>query len=160
MDNSASNKMTKSSIEKQNPMSVGKYKDCSKMDISVINNPRTLHERYQVCCPKTFGTFKNQTPICKQMDKKFKELMNAHYIAPSEVQYGYLKENGDPMSDATDQSVMSPDSKENTGAVIGGIKMMRKMTKKSSRNKKSQRNKKSFKKRKRSRKKRSRKTNK
>ena len=156
MNNSLSNKMTKSLVKNPN---VVQGMDCSKMDISVINDPRELHGRYQRCCPYTrtpFGTFKSKTPICKQMDKKFKELMNARYIAPSEVQYGYLKENGDPMSDATDQSVMSPDSKENTGAVIGGIKMTRKMTKK----RKSQRNKKSFKKRKRSRKKRSRKTNK
>lgn len=154
MDNSASNKMTmtKSSIEKQNPMSVGRKIDCSKMDISVIKSPRELHSRYQGCCPKTFGTFKNQTPICKQMDKKFKELMNAHYIGQSEVQYGYLKESGDPMSNDGDQYVMQPETPtpDLTTATIGGNKMKKKTTKKrkSSRNKKSSRKKKSLKRKK------------
>lgn len=146
MDNSASNKMTmtKSSIEKQN---VVEDIDCSKIDIRLINDPRTLHARYQDCCPYTrsqlFGTSKTKTPICKQMDKKFKELMNAHYIGPSEVQYGYLKENGD-------QSVMQPETSI-PDLTIGGNKMKKKTTKKrkSSRNKKSSRKKKSLKRKKR-----------
>jgi hypothetical protein len=49
--------------------------DCSKMDIDIIEDPKTLHSRYQVCCPKQFG-FKNRSPICKKMDDKFKNILN------------------------------------------------------------------------------------
>ena len=165
MNNSLSNKMTKSLVKNPN---VVQQLDCSKMDVSVINDPRELHGRYQRCCPYTrtpFGTFKSKTPVCKQMDKKFKELMNARYVAPSEVQYGYLKENGDPLSNEGNKSLIQPGLEEGidlTSAIIGGIKMKRKMTKKrkSQGKTKSLRNKKSFKKRKQNRKKRSRKTNK
>ena len=72
-------KITKQQIEKNNPMGFGKYKDCSKMNIDVITDPRELHARYQACCPyrqTPLGTWKTKTPFCIKLDKKYKEKAN------------------------------------------------------------------------------------
>jgi hypothetical protein len=73
------NKITKQMIEKNNPMGFSKYKDCSKMNIDVITNPRELHARYQSCCPSRqtpMGPWKTTTPFCKKLDKRYKMIVN------------------------------------------------------------------------------------
>ena len=68
----AKNKITKEKIESRNTMSFGKYKDCSKMDISVIKNTKELHSRYHACdCAKQFFPSKK----CKEIKNKFKETL-------------------------------------------------------------------------------------
>jgi hypothetical protein len=72
-------KITKQQIEQNNPMGVGKYKDCSNMNIDVITDPRELHARYKVCCPyrqTPIGTWKTKTPFCVKLDNKYKEKVN------------------------------------------------------------------------------------
>ena len=69
------NKITTQLINKTNPMSVGKYKDCSKMNIDVITDPKELHARYQVCCPYTktpFGAWKTSSRFCKKLESRYK----------------------------------------------------------------------------------------
>ena len=71
----AKNKITKEKIESLNPMSFGKYKDCSKMDISVIKHTAELHRRYHACnCTKQFFPSKK----CKEINNKFKASLSNH----------------------------------------------------------------------------------
>jgi hypothetical protein len=72
-------KITKQMIEKNNPMGFSKYKDCSKMNIDVITNPRELHARYQSCCPSRqtpMGPWKTTSPFCKKLDERYKMIVN------------------------------------------------------------------------------------
>ena len=76
---SKTKKITKQLIEKRNPMGFSKYKDCSKMNIDVITNPRELHARYQSCCPSRqtpMGTWKTTSPFCKKLDNRYKMIIN------------------------------------------------------------------------------------
>ena len=55
--------------------SVGNVVDCSKMNVDVIQDPKTLHSKYQVCCPKNVLGMKNSSPICKKIEQKYKQLL-------------------------------------------------------------------------------------
>lgn len=79
MSKPQSKKITKQLIEKNNPMGFSKYKDCSKMNIDVITNPRELHARYQSCCPSRqtpMGPWKTKTPFCTKLDERYKMIVN------------------------------------------------------------------------------------
>lgn len=70
------NKITKEKIEARNPMSFGKIKDCSKMDISVIKSPYELHSRYHACnCPKQIIPSKK----CKEIKNKFDNINKEYF---------------------------------------------------------------------------------
>ena len=69
------NSITPQLINKTNPRSVGKYKDCSKMNIDIIKDPKELHARYQVCCPYNqtpFGAWKTSSQFCKKLESRYK----------------------------------------------------------------------------------------
>ena len=121
------NKITKEKIEKRYPMSFGKVKDCSKMDISVIKNPKELHSRYHACgCTKQFLPSKK----CKEIKNKFKDTLRVR----DSVSDDYIRDRLTEVSYPDDLSELDSDE-----ITLGGKrKRRRKSTLKKRRSKKTQ----------------------
>jgi hypothetical protein len=121
------NKITKEKIEKRYPMSFGKVKDCSKMDISVIKNPKELHSRYHACgCTKQFLPSKK----CKEIKNKFKDTLRVRNSERDD----YIRDRLTEVSYPDDLSELDSDE-----ITLGGKrKRRRKSTLKKRRSKKTQ----------------------
>ena len=48
---------------------------CTNTNLDELNTSVDLHARYQACCPKNFLGFKNSSPLCKNLDTKFQQVI-------------------------------------------------------------------------------------
>jgi hypothetical protein len=117
-------------------------------------DPYELHEVYQTCCPKKkslfFGSKKNTSPFCKNLENQFKMLQEARQYENDEI---FKKDNDRYLNDDDEDyykprnAITQPEGEEfgkefkETVNSLGGKKMRK--TKKAKKSRKSKKTKKS-----------------
>lgn len=48
---------------------------CNITNLDELTTSSDLHARYQSCCPKNFLGFKNRSPLCRNIDNKFQQVL-------------------------------------------------------------------------------------
>ena len=115
------NKITKEKIESRYPMSFGKVKDCSKMNISVIKSPYELHSRYHACnCPKQIIPSKK----CKEIKNKFDEINKEQFLSERDSDYSKIYDSDGSVDDEEEE-----DDDDRT-VELGGSRRRRRKTRK------------------------------
>lgn len=48
---------------------------CNISQVNSMMSSKDLHSKYQICCPKTFGIFKNRSTLCRTIDNNFQQAL-------------------------------------------------------------------------------------
>ncbi len=82
---------------------------CSTINIDELNTSSDLHAKYQSCCPKNFLGFKNRSPLCKNLDNKFQQVIKEENESVGRVS---MMEDEGPLPQPILPSYVTPPSKK------------------------------------------------